>query len=358
MVSAPARTLVVDCDTHFWEPLELWESYIDPKHHDAVVRRLKAVTPSVASDVTEKVRPYMSIRGGDDPEARLEWMDEEGIFANIIYPGASGVFTIPDPEAQAAACRAVNRWAADFASRAPHRLKPCILLPLRYPDRAIAELRFATETLGLEVVYGAPTPAPERRWSDPALDPVWGAMQDAGVVMTFHEFTRGLEGSLSRPTYQDFYPLTYLCGHSVEAQVSVADLLLGGVFERFPRLQFGFVEAHVAWLPGWLALLDDSFPRTSTFFKETKGTGTLSMTPSDFFRRQGFIVAFPDDAWVEEVVKYVGADNIVLSSDYPHPQTRYRLASQLDEHQPALAPNVRRKILGENAARIFRLSPA
>jgi predicted TIM-barrel fold metal-dependent hydrolase len=355
---APAQTMVVDCDTHFWGPREPWEDYLEPRQKAAVLEKLVSVTLQLHANIVKKLPASQAIRGGLDPAERLKWMDDEGIHVNIIYPSNAGaaVSLIDDPDLAAAGCRAVNRWAAEFAAAAPARLKPCMVLPVREPERALAELRHAVDELGLEAVFATPIPL-GRRWSDPDFDPLWAAMQDAGVVMTFHEFSRGAEGAVARPFYRDSYPMMYLCGHVVEVMLTAMDLILGGVLERFPRLQVGFIESHIAWAPGWLALMDDSFPRTSTFFEAKTGTGTLAMRPSDFFRRQMFVAGFPDDTWLPEFLRHIGAENLVLSTDYPHPQTRYGLLRQLAEHHPDLPADVRAKILGENARRIFRLDP-
>jgi predicted TIM-barrel fold metal-dependent hydrolase len=358
MVSAPANTMIVDCDTHFWGPDEPWVAHLDVAKRDAVVEAVAGATFTLPAIAQQGVAANLANPnpGGLDPAARLEWMDEEGIFANIIFPTNAGASTtfIADRELARLACRAVNRWSAEFAAAAPARLKPCMVVPMREPEDALAELKYASGTLGLEVVFAAPIPM-GRCWSDPTYDPLWQAIQDRELTLTFHEFSRAAEGSVARPFYRQSYPMMYLCGHVVEIQLTAMDLILGGVLERFPRLKVGFIESHIAWVPGWLALMDDSFPRTSTFFRETTGKGPLSLRPSDFFRRQMFVAAFPDDVWLPEVVKYVGAETLVACTDYPHPQTRYNLVRQLTDHQPDLSEPVRRQILGENAARIFRL---
>jgi predicted TIM-barrel fold metal-dependent hydrolase len=79
----------------------------------------------------------------------------------------------------------------------------------------------------------------------------------------------------------------------------------------------------------------------------------MSLFPSEFFRRQCFVAAFPDDAWLPEVVKYVGEDCVVLSSDYPHPGTSYGLLKALDASYPELTDSVRTKLLCSNASRFF-----
>jgi predicted TIM-barrel fold metal-dependent hydrolase len=354
MVTAPAKTMVVDCDTHFWEPPELLEKYVPAALRERVAEGLAKAGLQIRGGIEEAMRASRAVRGGLDPAERLKWMDGEGIYANIIYPsGTTAASHLDDPDAAAAACRAMNEWSAEFARTNPNRFKPCLILPVRFPERALEELRHAIR-LGLEVAFATPMPL-GRRWSDAAFDPLWSEMEAAGVVMTFHEFSRAAEGAVARAEYRDSYPMMYLCGHVIEVMLTAMDLIFGGALERHPRLQVGFVEGHVAWAPGWVALMDDSFPRTSTFFKETTGTGTLRRKPSEFFREQMFVVGFPDDVWLAEYVRHLGADNLVMSSDYPHSQTRYGLLQQFDTHQPDLPADVRRKVLGENARRIFRL---
>ncbi|NRA07675.1 MAG: amidohydrolase family protein [Myxococcales bacterium] len=350
---------VVDCDTHFWQPLERWEGYLEPAHKDAVVAffrendGMKSVDPEVRKVIEER----MAEPAGDDARARLAWMDASGLSANIIYPGAGLVAYAPEPQVARAASRALNRFAADFADADRSRLKPCLTLPWRFPELALDELRHASEALGLEVVFAAPTPDPERRWSDPAFDPLWREMQARELVLTFHEFTRVSSDMqlVARPCYRDSYALSYLCGHSVEAQLAVMDVIGGGMLERFPELSVGFVEAHVAWLPGWLALMDSIWPRISSGYKSSEGTGTLAHPASEYFRRQCFIVAFPDDAWIPEVLRYVGEDNLTFCTDFPHPQTREEPERTLRERHAALGEATLAKVLGGNAARIFHL---
>jgi predicted TIM-barrel fold metal-dependent hydrolase len=134
------------------------------------------------------------------------------------------------------------------------------------------------------------------------------------------------------------------------------DLLHGGVFSKFPKLQIGLVEAHTAWLPGWLASLDEHWDRAKSSHKDLQqwpDKGELS--PTELFRRQGFIVSFPDDNWVDKTIDFVGENNVLVCTDYPHPQTRYNMLNKFQESYPDLSDDVRRKVLGENAKRIFNL---
>ena len=353
------RTLVVDCDTHFWQPFSLWERFLDRRYRDTVGRFLDEAETKHGARMDMKAdaegKRYSDILGSDIPAERLKHMDAEGMDVNVIFPGAARVPMLPDPDTAAAACRAVNRWNAEFAAVAPDRLKPSMVLPLRYPEKAVQEMTYAHQILGLQSAFVAPTPPPERRWSDPALDPLWAGMQEAGIVVCMHEFSNSLYPTVARPTYKDSYAFRYYCGHIVEIQLALMDLIGGGVLERFPRLQAGFIEAHTAWLPGWLAVIDSLGSWLASSKRGKKGQRVMSLLPTEFFRRQCFVASFPDDAWVPEAVKYVGEDNVVLCTDYPHPGTGYQMVASFNSAHPTLSDEVRRKIIGGNAARIFGL---
>lgn len=361
---AAIRTGAVDADTHCWHPLERWRSFIAPEHESAIVAYELEANPlgkgTIDPAVEAKIRERQAIPASDDPIERLKWMDREGIYANVIYPGAAWFSFAPDPEIAVAGCRALNRWAADFADADRDRLKPAMLLPVLHPELAVAEFRHAHDELGLDVIFAAPTPHRDRRWSDPAFDPLWSAVQAADATMTFHEFTR-VDGDImplvARPAYRDSYPISYLCGHTVEAQLVLTDLIGGGALDRFPELKVGLIEAHVAWIPGWLALMDSLWPRISSRYASTEGTGTLELRPTEYFRRQCFVAAFPDDAWITEMADYVSADSILLSSDFPHPNATDRtpLTQVFEDHNPTLSAEARTKIIRDNGRRIFNL---
>jgi predicted TIM-barrel fold metal-dependent hydrolase len=361
MSDAIHRAPVVDCDTHFWQPVHLWDHLIEKRHRAAIVSFLDGNTVAQKNNgmsalhVDASGKPYSDT--GDDPTERLTHMDREGIDVQIIFPGASRAPLLPDPEAAAAACRAVNQWNAEFAAVAPSRFKPTMVLPMRYPGKALEVLGHAADTLGLKSAFVGPTPPAERRWSDPALDPVWQAMEASRIVVCMHEFTKSEPGyqPVARPSYSDSYSMMYYCGHTVEIQLALMDLVVGGVMERFPKLQFGFIEAHTAWLPAWLAHMDSLGSWLASYKRGRKGERHMSLFPTEFFRRQCFIASFPDDAWIAETIKYVGEDNVVLCTDYPHPGTSRQMVDSFKSSYPDIPEVTRGKLLGGNAERIFSL---
>lgn len=144
-----------------------------------------------------------------------------------------------------------------------------------------------------------------------------------------------------------------LCSHAVEGMLCLMDIILGGVLERFPRLKVGMVETYVAWLPGWLALMDDLFPRHSKWMSQKQ---PLKLKPSEYFKRQCYITAFPDDPMLGAVIDEVGADSICISSDFPHLNSRQDMVSTFRRLHGNISEESQRKILSTNMSRILGLN--
>jgi predicted TIM-barrel fold metal-dependent hydrolase len=254
-----------------------------------------------------------------DSGRRLAEMDATNTKVHVIYPtlGMVGFNGVQDPELAAALARAYNRYCAEFAAASPKRLKPTMLLPINHTDKAVEEMRYAREELGLDIAFANPTPPDETPWSHDRYDAFWQACEDLDVTLTWHESSVGAgPTSVGIHRYWGDPMMMYLCAHTVEPQLATMDMILGGVLHRHPRLRTGMLEAHVSWIPGWLQLLD--YKAADSRF--TVRGGPLDMTPSDYFRRQFFVACFADDAGIAETAAYLGPEhgNIVYSSDWPH----------------------------------------
>ena len=231
---------------------------------------------------------------------------------------------IKDPALAGAFCRAYNRYMSEYCSTDPDRLKGAMIVPYNHPDVAALEARWAFDR-GLTVAVTNPTPPDDRAWSDTFYDLVWKTFDELEIPLAFHEITTGCPPhTLGVQRYAKTYHMVYLVTHVVETVLGVTDLILSATMERFPRLRIMLAEAHTAWVPGWLSLLD------YTHYTVGQGSGfartirarshelALSATPSEYFRRQCFVSAFPDDALLVDALN-VAPGSIMFSTDWPHP---------------------------------------
>jgi predicted TIM-barrel fold metal-dependent hydrolase len=82
----------------------------------------------------------------------------------------------------------------------------------------------------------------------------------------------------------------------------------------------------------------------------------IRMEPSAYFYRQCLISADPDESVTAEMIQHLGADYFIWASDYPHIDASFGVVRELRARLAALSEDARRKVLGDNAARFYRLA--
>jgi predicted TIM-barrel fold metal-dependent hydrolase len=193
------------------------------------------------------------------PGLLYERLDELGLDFSVVYPSLGLVFLhTPDEQYRRGACRALNRSNAETFAPFADRLSPVAAIPMHTPEEAVAELEYAVTTLGFKAVLCAGyvqrpfevDPSPYAFWLDQFgldskydYDPVWAKAQELGVSVAFHS------GFIGMTPYRS--PSSYVFNHLsmlAEGQQSLAkSLFLGGVTNRFPGMNFAFLEGGVAW---------------------------------------------------------------------------------------------------------------
>ena len=128
----------------------------------------------------------------------------------------------------------------------------------------------------------------------------------------------------------------------------LVSMLASGACDKYPEFNFVLGESGVTWLPY-------VFDRLDTEYHDRARSLGFKMKPSDYFRRQGF-VTYQQDQFLEPIVPLIGEDNIMWGSDYPHPDSLWPDSrAVLDRNLSAISPGVRRKIVSENAAKLYRI---
>jgi predicted TIM-barrel fold metal-dependent hydrolase len=132
------------------------------------------------------------------------------------------------------------------------------------------------------------------------------------------------------------------------------DLILSGVLARFPRLNFIIVESGMGWVPFVLDAVDFRFKKNKVYERHPEFGDLL---PSDYFRRQVWI-----NFWFERLkdwhMEVVGIEHLLWETDFPHPTGVYANTIQetIDRALGGQPDDVRRQILWENPARLYRRS--
>lgn len=237
--------------------------------------------------------------GLTDPVRRAEWLDRNGIDIQVVG-GWLDVFGYELPGQEAAEWAEVLTDAIREEVGTDGRYTPLGTVPLGQPDAAAAALR-AQRASGLRGVMIA-TRAGETELSDPASRPFWEAADDTGAVVFLHP---GFGAGGGR--YHDFGLVNGL-GRLEDTTVTLARLLYAGIPARYPGAQIVVAHAGAA-LPYVLGRLEQNHavnPQTTS-------------DPRESFARLYFdSVVFDPDA-LEFLIRKVGADRVLLGSDYPFP---------------------------------------
>jgi predicted TIM-barrel fold metal-dependent hydrolase len=399
-------TLVVDADGHVLEPPDgflrfaparfrdrVWHIEIRPDgsewlHYNGGTRPAGGLALAGTAGMTAEDRKralagkmkYTEVRpGAYRPEPRLPDMDADGITQSVLYPTMLlGLPGVDDPEFAEVQANAYNEWLADYCSHAPRRLFGVAVVPTQDIARAVATIRRAKK-LGHVGVFMRPNPAIEgRKLIDPIYDPLWEVCQELDLPVGFHPFLapdmpgacRALGYGAMRaanveygPTDNKANPITNLgniffsqaLANPFDMMECVALMCAGGICERFPRLTALFLEANGGWIVPWLERLDHHY---DVFRWDVP---SLTMKPSEYFRRQCYISFDPDESTLAFTARHplVGAERIVWASDYPHPDAKFPgVVKELNEATESLAPADQARIVGENARTLYHLPSA
>ena len=373
---------ILDSDMHVFEPYDLYEKYMDPKWGERIPRgkprtkhgqikftysdgrplrlsgtqALAATTPKPNSGESSPGEAQVAHRYAKplardyDAVSQLAAMDDEGLDVAVLFR------TFPlhcddslEPEYADALCRAWNDWMADFCKADPKRLRPSALITLHDVDLAVDETRRAITELGAIGLCLVPEPSNGKHIHDRYYDPVWREAEKLGVPVCFHPAASpNQDQAVHRFRGQSNEAvLINAFRNPIELMFAVGSFCAGGVLERFPKLRVAFLEGNCSWLPWALYRLDERWEMRKEYCNES-----MSMKPSDYFLRQCFISVDVEENLVGDVVKRIGDDNVVISTDYPHADSHWPDA--VNHFMAVEMPSAsRKKILWDNCARLY-----
>lgn len=381
------RYAVIDVDTHVTEPPDTWTARMPSALHDVVphVERIDGQDVWMAGGERLGAPGYYSMAGWDgimpvsiprtfddiapamyDPHARVAFLDEQGIRAQVLYPNVGGFgngyfLRLGDRELVAACVRAYNDFLTDFCAVAPERLVAVTACPFWDVDFAIAELQRCVAN-GHRAVnfcnqpqdYGEP-PLAHRHW-----DRLWAAVVEAGVPVSFH-----VGGGSMGTQFVDTAEMGWMTNFArvsslifMDNMRCIADLIFGGVCHRFPDLQLVSVESGVGWIPAALETFDWQWRNGGVREEHPE----YDLLPSEVFRRQIYgCFWFERASALDAITQY--PDNILFETDYPHPTCQHpgprtpaqRPRDYASELFAGLPDDAAAKVLHDTAARLYRL---
>jgi predicted TIM-barrel fold metal-dependent hydrolase len=367
---------MVSCDTHLSPPPKLFLERIEPEYRERLPRIVtrdgvryleqeglrpeRIAEPTMTGDdlarTTAGAAAIHHVAQEKTGESRIADQDMDGVDAEVIFPngGALLMWGSEDVEFVKAQCRVWNDWAWEVCGPHKHRMVPTAALATADIEGSIKEVErvarmgYRALILPNKPIWGAHDVS-HINYNLPVFDPLWAAIQDHDLAMTFHVSTgkdpraaRGNGGAI----------INYVVHAMAPTIEPIVNLCSSGVFERFPKLRAATIEADASWVPWMMQKMDESYLKHH-FWVRPK----MKALPSEYYLSNCFSSFGEDRAAITLVEEHGLEDNFMWANDYPHHEGSWPFSAQAVARTfgNRLREETRSKLLGLNAARCFDL---
>ncbi len=352
-MAARERYSVIDCDIHNAVPPgglspHLSARWLDHHKRYGLRGRIGGYYPrALRNAARHDAWPESGLPPGSDLDfMRSQLLDAWGIEYGVLNP-LLPVGEQLNLEYGAALARAVNDWQVAAWVEPERRLRASIVVPYEDGDLAAAEIhRCGGNPAFVQVLLLARTKDPlgnRKYWK------IYEAACEYGLPIGIHF------GGVSGPITGAGWPSYYIEDHGGMPQAfhtQVISYVCEGVFDRFPALKIVMIEGGFAWVPPLIWRLDATWERLRC---EVPG---LARRPSEYIRDHFWFSTQPMEEppkreyFAQLLDQMAMDDRLMFATDYPH----WDFDSP-DRALPSfLAPDLRRRILSENARALYRFS--
>jgi predicted TIM-barrel fold metal-dependent hydrolase len=273
--------------------------------------------------------------GSYDPKERVKEQIEDNLDGEFFYnnPGVwAAVKAASDRDLVYHCFRAYNDWMSEFCAHDPSRLFPIGIIPSTGIDDAISELKRCLIDLGHKGV--ALESYPNGSLTDPAPedDRFWALAEEIGKPISLHLSIRVPVNAIaihSKGNVADLKKATAAGSFQTVCQ----KLILGGVFDRFPRLKFVGAETQSGWVPFYIERFDATYKQLAM----SQGL-KLNLLPSEYFMRNIY-TTFITDLVALNNRHTIGVDRMMWMCDFPHSVSNWPIDVEL-AHDQLKAANV------------------
>jgi predicted TIM-barrel fold metal-dependent hydrolase len=351
---------LISADSHVSVSHDQIKAHLASKWHgayddaqQAFAARMTAMGAGRANTEAMRNNPHAAFTrpGYRDGGERIKDMDTDGVDVEVVYSEVSAFRYLGDmAEGRAEATRAFNEVLAEYAAVDPKRLVVSYQVQINDIDAAVAEVEQVASDGGKSLqlpVFPNELGLPE--YYDERYHPLWAAIEETGLPICCHI---GLNTNLDDLTRRDptpqkgvMVPMTALT--TAEA---FGMWILSGTLERFPRLKLVFVEPGLGWIPWYLGTVDDMVKRQGYTF------AGLTELPSTYFHRNFWLTYIDEPDAIQLLRHRIGVDNILWSTDYPHPVTSWPDSRALVDRSLNNVPDDEREaIVCGNATKVWNL---
>jgi len=382
---------IVDADSHMTERHDLFTSRAPKGYEDKMphVERINGADMWVIEGKTfgkagsggtidrqGKKHPFRDSQGGSwgigdvhpaawDAKERIRLMDELGIHAQVLYPNSIGLGgqnlwnSIQDKTLVRLCVEVYNDALAEVQAESGNRLLPMPIMPAWDIAACVREAQRCAD-MGYRGVNmtADPQDSGSPDLGDPAWDPFWEVCAGLNLPVHFHIGASQTSLTYFGTTYwpsQDNYVKPAIGGASLFQNNSrlLLNSAYSGMFDRHPNLKMVSVESGIGWVPFMLEAMDYELEENAP-----KWFDKLRKRPSEYFRDNWYATFWFETGRgdLQHLIDAVGEDNVMFETDFPHPTCLHPdPVGAMRERTASLRPETTRKVMGENAAKLYRI---
>ncbi len=278
-----------------------------------------------------------------------KWMDAMGVDIAMLFP--TPVLTLashPVQHLQNEYLRAYNTWLTDVVLPAEPRLRSLLCLPFNDPEASYKMVLDFADKPGVSGFMI--TAVHNKAVHDNAYMKLYAELEARDLPLAFHGAYNWADNAFS--TANKFITVHAL-GFVFHNMMHMANWIMNGLPERFPKLKVIWMESGLAWVPFMMQRFDNEY------LMRSNEAPMLKMKPSEYMKKMYYSVQpleVPEDLSIlQTTFKMINAETqLMYSSDYPH--WDFDLPSVIFD-LPFLSDGAKRNILGETARNVFNLGP-
>jgi uncharacterized protein len=367
---------LLDCDGHLYMEPDLMAEIVGDAGASWIIDSLREYVGTEA-DVAARAQAYtdtwsvkgISALGSCDALDRVAALNRMGIHRQLLFPNTVLRELRTHTPAALEACRRYNDYVVDWTRRADDRARAVCQINMSSREWALTELRRVIDLGARGVLVPCAEPPAGTSPASPAWDDFWRLLQDSDTPVFIHIGAGGLASAEDddpmlpprrwadapalravfpdRPGGEEKFGPFYIVVAHLAAEVYLTCLVMGGVFERFPRLRFGAIEFGAAWLGPLCERLD----RHAELLD--KVGVRYPLRPSEYVTRNVRVTpqwAEPVDVLIE---RHGLRESYVFSTDYPHVEGGRHPVENFHATTARVSPDYTRAFFVDNGQLLF-----
>lgn len=253
--------------------------------------------------------------GAFDVQARLQDLDHEGVWAELVYPSI-GLWAglIQDPILYREGVRVFNDWLKETFLEVTPRCVPAAEVSVLSVEDAVAETIRAAR-MGFRAINLPSSLERDRpNWNHADWDPLWTVAEEAGMVLAVH-----VGSDAKDPQHPDNRPFRGRGGavmNYVESSYTgqrMATMMVGsGVLDRHPDLRLLISEGGATWVPFVADRIEEGYRQHGLWARPK-----LTRAPREIMYQQVY-ASFQHDKTAIAACTAMGYRNVMFGTDYPH----------------------------------------